>query len=128
MTGKDRMEKRPMKPGKSAWIASSRRRATHGAACAPLEQRSRVPPGSGDAVPLLGMAVLWQVSGVERALLMAAVLLVLIVELLNSGIEAAIDRIGTEHNALSGLAKDVASAAVTISLVLTVVVWACILL
>lgn len=59
---------------------------------------------------------------------MASVLLVLIVELLNSGIEAAIDRIGTDHHPLSGLAKDVASAAVLLSLLLAILVWACILL
>jgi len=80
------------------------------------------------AVPLLVVATLLQLNGVERALMMASVLLVLIVELLNSGIEAAIDRIGPEHHALSGLAKDVASAAVAISLLLVTVVWACILL
>lgn len=80
------------------------------------------------AVPLLTVAATWQVSSVERALMMASVLLVLVVELLNSAIEAAIDRIGTEHHVLSGLAKDVASAAVAMSLLLTVVVWACVLL
>lgn len=80
------------------------------------------------AAPLLVAAILWEVNGVERALMMASVLLVLIVELLNSGIEAAIDRIGPEHHVLSGLAKDVASAAVAISLLLATVVWVCILL
>ena len=80
------------------------------------------------AVPLLALAVFLPVSGVERALMMASVLLVLIVELLNSGIEAAIDRIGPEHHPLSGLAKDVASAAVSLSLLLGIVVWSCILL
>ena len=72
------------------------------------------------ALPLLVLAVF--------LLMMACVLLVLIVELLNSGIEAAIDRIGPEHHPLSGLAKDVASAAVSLSLLLAVVVWSCILL
>ncbi len=80
------------------------------------------------AIPLLVAAGLLEVSGVERAVLMASVLLVLIVELLNSGIEAAIDRIGTEFHTLSGLAKDLASAAVSLSLLLAVLVWACILL
>lgn len=78
--------------------------------------------------PLLLAAVILDVSSVARALLMASVLLVLIVELLNSGIEAAIDRIGTDHHPLSGLAKDVASAAVLLSLLLAILVWACILL
>jgi len=48
---------------------------------------------------------------------------VLIVEILNSGIEAAIDRIGPEHHELSGLAKDLGSAAVFTSLVLVALVW-----
>ncbi len=67
-------------------------------------------------------------SGVERALLIAPMLLVLIVELLNSAVEAAIDRIGTERHALSGLAKDLGSAAVFISFLLLAVVWALVLL
>lgn len=78
--------------------------------------------------PLFVAACVLEVSGVERALLMASVVMVLIVELLNSGIEATIDRIGTDHHALSGLAKDVASAAVSMSLLSAILVWACILL
>jgi diacylglycerol kinase (ATP) len=80
------------------------------------------------SIPLLSVAALLPLAGAERALLMGSVLLVLVVELLNSGIEAAIDRIGPEHHVLSGLAKDLASAAVAISLLLASVVWACILL
>lgn len=75
------------------------------------------------AIVLIAVALLHPFTGVERALLIAPVLLVLIVELLNSGIEAAIDRIGPQWHELSGLAKDVASAAVTLSLVLLAVVW-----
>jgi diacylglycerol kinase (ATP) len=67
-------------------------------------------------------------SGVERALLVAPVLLVLIVELLNSAIEAAIDRIGLERHRLSGLAKDIGSAAVLLSFALLAVVWVLVLL
>jgi len=67
-------------------------------------------------------------TGVERALLVAPVLLVLIVELLNSAIEAAVDRIGLERHALSGLAKDFGSAAVLGSLILLASVWALVLL
>ncbi len=62
-------------------------------------------------------------SGVERALLAAPVLLILIVELLNSAIEATVDRIGLERHALAGLAKDVGSAAVLLSFVLFGMVW-----
>jgi diacylglycerol kinase (ATP) len=50
-------------------------------------------------------------------------LLVLIVELLNSAIEAAIDRFGDEHHELSGRAKDLGSAAVFVSLVVVLIVW-----
>jgi diacylglycerol kinase (ATP) len=63
-------------------------------------------------------------TAVERSLLIGPCLLVLIVELLNSGLEAAVDRIGAEHHDLSGQAKDLGSAAVFLSLVLVLVVWA----
>ena len=62
-------------------------------------------------------------SGVERALLVGPVLLILIVELVNSAIEATVDRIGYEHHALAGLAKDLGSAAVFMSFVLLGGVW-----
>jgi len=61
---------------------------------------------------------------VETALLAVVVVLVLITELLNTGIEAAIDRIGPEWHALSKMAKDVGSAAVLLSLLLCGGVWA----
>ncbi|HTT43314.1 MAG TPA: diacylglycerol kinase [Steroidobacteraceae bacterium] len=67
-------------------------------------------------------------SGTERALLVAPVFLVLIVELLNSAIEATLDRIGFERHALAGLAKDIGSAAVLMSFVLLAVVWLLVLL
>ena len=59
----------------------------------------------------------------ERVLLIACLLLVLIVELLNSAVEAAIDRFGDEHHELSGRAKDFGSAAVALSLALVLLVW-----
>jgi diacylglycerol kinase (ATP) len=62
-------------------------------------------------------------SGVERALLAGPVLLILIVELLNSAIEATVDRIGLERHVLAGLAKDIGSAAVMLSFILLGVVW-----
>ena len=65
---------------------------------------------------------------IERALLLASVLQILIVELLNTGIEVVVDRIGPEHHELSGRAKDVASAAVFVSLVLAASTWALILI
>jgi diacylglycerol kinase (ATP) len=63
-------------------------------------------------------------TAVERVLLIGSCLLVLIVELLNSGIEAVVDRVGVEHHRLSGQAKDLGSAAVMLSLVLVLVIWA----
>ena len=60
---------------------------------------------------------------VEIALLIGVCLITLITELLNSAVEAAIDRHGGEHHDLSGAAKDMGSAAVGVSLVLVVVVW-----
>ena len=62
-------------------------------------------------------------TAVERALLVGSCLLVLIVELLNSGVEAVVDRVGDEHHDLAGRAKDLGSAAVFVSLALVVVVW-----
>jgi diacylglycerol kinase (ATP) len=62
-------------------------------------------------------------TAVERALLIGTCLIVLIVELLNSGIEAVVDRVGSEPHRLSGQAKDLGSAAVFLSLLLTLVVW-----
>ena len=79
------------------------------------------------AVVLVLVALVVNVSAVERALLLASVFLVLIVEILNTAIEAAVDRIGYEIHELSGLAKDLGSAAVSLSLVLWFLVWVCIL-
>jgi len=67
-------------------------------------------------------------SGVERALLIAPMLLILIVELLNSAIEATVDRIGFERHQLAGLAKDIGSAAVLMSFVLLISMWLLVLL
>lgn len=62
-------------------------------------------------------------NGVERFLLVAPMLLILVVELLNSAVEAAIDRIGSERHPLSGLAKDLGSAAVFVSFVMLGAAW-----
>ena len=66
-------------------------------------------------------------NGIERALLIAPMFLVLVVELVNSAIEATVDRIGFERHELSGLAKDIGSAAVFMSLLLLTVVWVLVL-
>jgi len=63
-------------------------------------------------------------SPVERTLLIGSLVLVLIVELLNSAIETAIDRVGSEDHELSGRAKDLGSAAVMLSLLLAGAIWA----
>ena len=67
-------------------------------------------------------------SGIERALLLGSILLVLIVELLNTGIEVVVDRISFERHELSGRAKDIGSAAVLLSLVLAGSVWLLVLM
>jgi diacylglycerol kinase (ATP) len=59
----------------------------------------------------------------DYAILIATLMLVLICELFNSAVEAVVDRIGTEHHELSGRAKDLASAAVFLALVLVALVW-----
>ena len=64
----------------------------------------------------------------ERALMVGSVLLVLIVELLNSAIEAAVDRISLEHHHLIKRAKDMGSAAVLVSLINAAVIWGIVLL
>jgi len=62
-------------------------------------------------------------NGLERALLVGSLLVVLIVELLNTGIEVVVNRISTDRHELSGLAKDLGSAAVSMSLVHAGIVW-----
>jgi len=76
------------------------------------------------AIVLVPLALWLGQSWVERALLAGSVLLVLIVELLNSGIEASIDRVGLQWHLLSKRAKDLGSAAVMLSLVLCIGIWA----
>jgi len=60
---------------------------------------------------------------VERSILIGLTILVLVVELLNSAIEALVDRVGTEHHELSGRAKDMGSAAVLLSLLMWGYAW-----
>jgi diacylglycerol kinase (ATP) len=79
------------------------------------------------AIFLIPIACVARVTAVERAVLIGAVLLVMIVELLNTSVEAAIDRISFDHHSLSKRAKDIGSAAVFVALVLLALVWALIL-
>ncbi len=79
------------------------------------------------ALALIPAALLLGNDGLSRALMIASVLIVLIVELLNSALEAAVDRISLEHHPLARRAKDMGSAAVLLSLVNVGVVWGCVL-
>ncbi|MEH0760239.1 diacylglycerol kinase [Vibrio sp. 16] len=74
------------------------------------------------------LALLWlSLPVVETVLMLATVVLVLVVELINSAIEAVVDRVGTERHELSGRAKDIGSAAVLVALTLAAFTWGYIL-
>lgn len=79
------------------------------------------------AAVLIPVAVLLPLSGVERALLIGSVLLSLIIELLNSAIEAAVDRVSYETHPLAKQAKDLGSAAQMLGLINIAVVWGLVL-
>ena len=79
------------------------------------------------AAALIPAALFMPATGTGKALMIASVLLVLIVELLNSAIEAAVDRISLEHHELAKRAKDIGSAAVMLALLNVPVVWGLIL-
>src|SRR5258707_4894733 len=72
---------------------------------------------------LIPLGVFLGRSGVERALLVFPMLLILVVELLNSALEAVVDRSGTDRHPLAGMAKDMGSAAVMLSFILLGAVW-----
>ncbi len=80
------------------------------------------------AAVLIPLALLLPAGPVGKAVMIASVLLVLIVELLNSAVEAAIDRISLEQHRLSKRAKDIGSAAVMLALLNVVAVWSLVLL
>ena len=80
------------------------------------------------ALLLIPATFLLPVPWLGRGVMIASVLLVLIVELLNSAIEAVVDRVSLENHRLAKRAKDTGSAAVLISLVQVIVVWTCVLL
>lgn len=75
------------------------------------------------AVILIPLALWMPLLAINKALMIASVLLVIIVELLNSAIEATVDRISLENHDLAKRAKDIGSAAVLVSLMNVVVVW-----
>jgi diacylglycerol kinase (ATP) len=74
-------------------------------------------------VVLAPIACILPVSYLEKSLLIASLIMVLVVELLNSSVEAAIDRISFEHHDLSKRAKDFGSAAVMLALLIAVLMW-----
>jgi diacylglycerol kinase (ATP) len=79
------------------------------------------------AAVLVPLALFLPASGVGKALMIASVLLVLLVELLNSAVEATVDRISLENHQLAKRAKDIGSAAVFVSLVNVLAVWGLVL-
>jgi len=79
------------------------------------------------ALILVPAALFMSVDGLGKALMVGSVLLVLMVELLNSAVEAVVDRVSLEHHELAKRAKDIGSAAVMISLVDVAVVWTLVL-
>ncbi|MCM2307683.1 MAG: diacylglycerol kinase [Sulfuritalea sp.] len=80
------------------------------------------------AALLIPLALFMSVSGLGKALMIGSVLLVLIVELLNSAVEAAIDRISLDRHRLSKRAKDIGSAAVLVALINVVATWSLVLI
>ena len=75
------------------------------------------------ALFLIPLGVYLGETGVEKVLLTGSILLVLLVEILNSAIESVVDRFGAEQHELAGRAKDQGSAAVLVSLLMVLVVW-----
>ena len=75
------------------------------------------------AIVFIPTACYLDVSQIERILLIAPLFIVIICEIINSAIEAVVDRIGSEHHELAGRAKDMGSAAVLIALFLTAYIW-----
>ena len=80
------------------------------------------------ATLMIPLALILPSSGIGKAMMIGSVLLVLIVELLNSAIEAAVDRISLDHHRLSKRAKDIGSAAVLIALINVLATWSLVLL
>jgi diacylglycerol kinase (ATP) len=75
------------------------------------------------AVVVIPLGLFWGHTGVERALLVTPMLMILVVEILNSAVEAVVDRAGMERHPLAGMAKDMGSAAVMLSFALLGTVW-----
>jgi len=80
------------------------------------------------ALILIPAAFFMPASGIGKALMVGSVLLVLVVELLNSAVEAVVDRVSLDHHLLAKRAKDIGSAAVLISLLNVLVIWTLVLI
>jgi diacylglycerol kinase (ATP) len=80
------------------------------------------------AAVLIPLALWLELSGIERAMLIASVMLVLVVELLNSAVEATVDRVSLDSHSLAKRAKDIGSAAVFVALLNAAAIWALVLL
>ena len=79
------------------------------------------------AIIAVAIACWLDVDAITRVLLIGSVLLVMIVEIINSAIEAVVDRIGPERHELSGRAKDMGSAAVLLAIIIALITWAVLL-
>ncbi|MDT8399472.1 MAG: diacylglycerol kinase [Pseudomonadales bacterium] len=117
------------KPGESglARMRSATRYSVHGLRCV-WRQEAAFRQEASACLVLIPTAFFLAGNAAELALLAGSCVLVLIVEILNTAIEAVVDRIGNEAHDLSGLAKDLGSAAVFTSLLLVLLIWGIILL
>jgi len=95
--------------------------------CAAYKHEEAFRQESWLAIVLIPLAFYLSTSGIELALMVGSVILVLLTEILNSAIEAVVDRIGLEHHELCGRAKDMGSAAVMFALMNVAVVWGLVL-
>ena len=95
--------------------------------CAAWRHEAAFRQEVGLALVMIPLGLYLGDNGVEKALLIGSVLLVPLVEILNSAIEAVVDRFGDEQHELSGRAKDMGSAAVALALALMGVVWVLVL-
>ena len=91
--------------------------------CAALRHEAAFRQETLLAIVVVPIALWLDITRIERVMLIGVTILVMIVELLNSAVEAVVDRIGPEHHELSGRAKDMGSGAVLVSLFLWLYVW-----
>lgn len=88
-----------------------------------MDQRGCVSSEGVAAIVAVAVACWLDVDAITRVLLIGSVLLVMIVEILNSAIEAVVDRIGSDFHELSGRAKDMGSAAVLLAIIIALITW-----